>query len=109
MIVEDRGMGWTAVRITRVGLLLLGSALAGADPLDRPHPETTVTATALSATERRQAQYWQLSEAEWQRYQISWQAFAAVSAWPPSPPSRYWASMRETMPSAAVMRSAGRC
>lgn len=62
-------MGWTAVRITRVGLLLLGSALAGADPLDRPHPETTVTATALSATERRQAQYWQLSEAEWQRYQ----------------------------------------
>jgi integrating conjugative element protein (TIGR03759 family) len=62
-------MGGTGVYGAVVGLLLLSSATALADVADSTPLETPLTDTALSVAERRQAQRWQLTEAEWRHYQ----------------------------------------
>lgn len=71
-VIEDRPLGWINHRLVAIGigLLLMGTALAPADPLDSIPHETQRVDTALSAADRRQAQQWQLSEAEWQRYRV---------------------------------------
>jgi integrating conjugative element protein (TIGR03759 family) len=53
-----------------LALVVLGTATAMADQADSIPTQTTETETALGISELRRAQQWQLTAAEWRRYEV---------------------------------------